>query len=145
MIQEDKELLLKDLCSRLPYKVIVDYDYNAHDLRKGNYVKHVKHGSKCILTCDLLDVFMSPRQNEKGEYIKPYLFPLSSMTEEQSKVYHELIDGMFGTSALINFEVLTDFFNANHLDYRNLIKKGLAIDATNLNVYYERDRKGRSL
>ena len=141
MTQEDKELLLKDICSRLPYKVIVDYDYNAHDLRKGNYVKHVKHGSKCILTCDLLDVFMSPRQNEKGEYIKPYLFPLSSMTEEQSKVYHELINGMFGTSALINFEVLTDFFNANHLDYRGLIENGLAIDATNLNVYYDRERK----
>lgn len=135
MTQEDKELLLKDLCSRLPYKVIVDYSYNAHDLRKGNYVKNVKHGSKCILTCDLLDVFMSPRQNEKGEYIKPYLFPMSSMTEEQSKVYHELINGMFGTSALINFEVLTDFFNANHFDYRGLIRKGLAIDATNLNIY----------
>lgn len=145
MTQEDKELLLKDICSRLPYKVIVDYDYNAHELRKGNYVKHTKHGSKCILTCDLLDVFMSPRQNEKGEYIKPYLFPLSSMTEEQSKVYHELINGMFGTSALINFEVLTDFFNANHLDYRGLIKKGLAIDATNLNIYYDRERKGKSL
>ena len=145
MTQEHQELLLKDICSRLPYKVIVDYDYNAHDLRKGNYVKHVKHGSKCILTCDLLDVFMSPRQNEKGEYIKPYLFPLSSMTEEQSKVYHELINGMFGTSALINFEVLTDFFNANHLDYRGLIKKGLAIDATNLNIYYDRERKGKSL
>ena len=145
MTQEDKELLLKDICSRLPYKVIVDYDYNAHELRKGNYVKHVKHGSKCILTCDLLDVFMSPRQNEKGEYIKPYLFPLSSMTEEQSKVYHELINGMFGTSALINFEVLTDFFNANHLDYRGLIKKGLAIDSTNLNIYYDRERKGKSL
>ena len=93
----------------------------------------------------MLDVFMSPRQNEKGEYIKPYLFPLSSMTEEQSKVYHELIDGIFGTSALINFEVLTDFFNANHLDYRGLIKKGLAIDATNLNIYYDRERKAKSL
>ena len=139
MTQEDKELLLKDICSRLPYKVIVDYDYNAHDLRKGNYVKHVKHGSKCILTCDLLDVFMSPRQNEKGEYIKPYLFPLSS------KVYHELINGMFGTSTLVNFEVLTDFFNANHLDYRGLIAKGLVIDATNLNVYYDKYRKSRSI
>ena len=129
MTQEYKKLLLRDLCARLPYNVIVDYSYNAHDLRKGNYVKNVKHGSKCILTCDLLDVFMSPRQNEKGEYIKPYLFPM------QSKVYHELINGMFGASSLINFEILTDFFNANHLDYRGLIRKGLAIDATNLNIY----------
>ena len=58
------------------------------------------------------------------------------MTEEQSKVYHELINCMFGTSALINFEVLTDFFNANHLDYRCLIRKGLAIDATELNIFW---------
>ena len=82
MTQENKELVLKDLCARLPDKVIVDYAYNAFDVRKGNYVKH---GSKCILNCYLLDVFISPRQNEKGEYIKPYLFPLSSMTEEQKK------------------------------------------------------------
>ena len=58
------------------------------------------------------------------------------MTEEQSKVYHEIINCMFGTSALINFEVLTDFFNANHLDYRCLIRKGLAIDATGLNIFW---------
>lgn len=66
---------------------------------------------------------------------KPYLFPLSSMTKEQSKIYHELIGGMFGTSALINFEVLEDFFHKNHLDYRGLIPIGLAIDCTNLNIY----------
>jgi hypothetical protein len=57
------------------------------------------------------------------------------MTEEQSEIYHELIKGMFGTSALINFEALTDFFNKNHLDYRGLIPMNLAIDATNLNIY----------
>lgn len=57
------------------------------------------------------------------------------MTEEQSKVYHELISGMFGTSALINFEVLEDFFYKNHLDYRGLIEKNLAIDARGLNIY----------
>ena len=69
------------------------------------------------------------------EDVKPYLFPLSNMTKEQSKIYHELIGGMFGTSALINFEVLEDFFHKNHLDYRGLIPKGLANDATNLNIY----------
>ena len=42
---------------------------------------------------------------------------------------------MFGTSALINFEILEDFFHKNHFDYRGLIKKGLAIDATRLNIY----------
>ena len=128
MTQEDKELLLKDLSARLPYGIKFlreswNYEWDQElsvievleDIDKDGYINNTK----------VYDV---------GD-IKPYLFPMSSMTEEQSKVYHELINGMFGTSALINFEVLTDFFNANHLDYRGLIKKGLAIDATNLNIY----------
>ena len=168
MMQEHKELLLRDLCARLPYNVIVDYDYNAHDLRKGNYVKHAKHGSKCILTCDLLDVFMSPRQNEKGEFIKPYLFPLSSMTDEQKREFYKFFDEGITESAnetrqwlrtkradetmrpitiayVMVHELVIEWLNKNHFDYRGLIEKGLAIDATNLNVYYERDGKGRSM
>ena len=144
MTQENKELLLKDLCARLPDKVIVDYAYNAFDVRKGN---HVKHGSKCILNCYLLDVFISPRQNEKGEYIKPYLFPMSSMTEEQKKY----ITDKWSINEEFNFEIDTNWgeyfvelgdtvdfinwLNKNHFDYRGLIEKGLAIDATNLNIY----------
>lgn len=131
-----KKLLIKDLSSRLPYKVIVDYAYNAFDVRKGNYIKR---GSKCILNCHLLDVFISPRQNEKGEYIKPYLFPLSSMTEEQydelyidSRVKNDSIDIL---DALANDMDAIDWLNKNHFDYRGLIEKGLAIDATGLNVY----------
>lgn len=128
MTREDKKLLLRDLCARLPYGIKFlreswNYEWDQElsvievleDIDKDGYINNTK----------VYDV---------GD-IKPYLFPLSSMTEEQSKVYHELINGMFGTSALINFEVLTDFFNANHLDYRGLIKKGLAIDATGLNIY----------
>lgn len=144
MTQKDKELLLKDLCARLPDKVIVDYAYNAFDVRKGNYVKH---GSKCILNCYLLDVFISPRQNEKGEYIKPYLFPMSSMTEEQKKY----ITDKWSINEEFNFEIDTNWgeyfvelgdtvdfinwLNENHFDYRGLIEKGLAIDATGLNIY----------
>ena len=119
----DKKLLLKDLCARLPYGLKVKcekYSFPVTILYSGNTdeVKFIETGGI-----------------ENICAIKPYLFPLSSMTEEQSKVYHELINGMFGTSALINFEVLTDFFNSNHLDYRGLIKRGLAIDATGLNIY----------
>lgn len=144
MTQENKELVLKDLCARLPDKVIVDYAYNAFDVRKGNYVKH---GSKCILNCYLLDVFISPRQNEKGEYIKPYLFPMSSMTEEQKKY----ITDKWSINEEFNFEIDTNWgeyfvelgdtvdfinwLNENHFDYRGLIEKGLAIDATGLNIY----------
>ena len=129
MTQEDKELLLKDLCAKLPYDVIVDYGYNAFDVRKGNYVKH---GSKRILDCDLLDVFISPRQNEKGEYIKPYLRPMSSMTEEEKLMYEGLMIGIDNISYMLD---VIDWLNSHHFDYRGLIEKGLAIDATGLNIY----------
>ena len=130
MTQEDKSLLLKDLCARLPYgvKMIDTEPYSAehNPILTLSYISE----DNCI-GCRAGKGFMATSLGS----IKPYLFPLSSMTEEQSKVYHELIKGMFGTSALINFEVLTDFFNSNHLDYRGLIKMGLAIDATGLNIY----------
>ena len=126
-----KKLLIKDLSSRLPYKVIVDYAYNAFDVRKGNYIKR---GSKCILNCHLLDVFIYPRQNEKGEYIKPYLFPLSSMTDEQKQEYQHITERwMYDSSYSISDSI--DWLNAHHFDYRNLIQMNLAIDATGLNIY----------
>ena len=130
MTIEDKELLLKDLCARLPYgvKMIDTEPYSAehNPILTLSYISE----DNCI-GCRAGKGVMATSLGS----IKPYLFPLSSITEEQSKVYHELINGMFGTSALINFEVLTDFFNSNHLDYRGLIEKGLAIDATGLNIY----------
>ena len=120
---EDKSLLLKELCGRLPYGVKVNGVFLNYNKDKGKILYE-----ECVKELEY---------NHLNRYVtlKPYLFPLSSMTEEQSKVYHELIKGMFGTSALINFEVLTDFFNSNHLDFRGLIKMGLAIDATGLNIY----------
>ena len=128
MKQEDKELLLKDLCGWLPSGVKCDMglDYPLPLQR---------------LFVDELDGILLDFYEDGKDYqvylseVRPYLFPLSSMTKEQSKVYHELIGGMFGTSALVNFEVLTDFFNTNHLDYRGLISMGLALDATGLNIY----------
>ena len=118
MTQEDKELLLRDLCARLPYGL--KYNYGGYD--DCNYTMN-------RVDCNAVDCAF-PIEN-----VKPYLFPLSSMVEEQSKEYHELIGGMFGTSALINFEILEDFFHKNHFDYRGLIEKGLANDATGLNIY----------
>jgi len=126
MAQEDRELLLKDLSARLPYNVIVDYGYNAFDVRNGNYVKH---GSKCILRCYLLDVFMSPRQNEKGEYINPYLRPMSSMTEEEKKEWHYLYLPIPHENEATETQRRIDWLNKNHFDYRGLILKGLALEA----------------
>lgn len=125
MTQEYKELLLKDLCARLPYGVKVQHQHQEY-LNEVQTIEIISKKYGEIETESVLGFV---------DDFKPYLFPLSSMTEEQSKIYHELIGGMFGTSALINFEALEDFFYKNHFDYRGLIEKGLAIDATGLNVY----------
>lgn len=145
MTQEQKDLLLKDLCARLPYRVVVDYAHNAFDVHKGHYVKH---GSKCILNCYLLDTFISPRQNEEGEYIKPYLFPLSSMTEEQSLELEIITDDSIGFDAyslhdftgysrisLSKTLEIIQWCYKNNFDINGLIPMGLANDATNLNIY----------
>ena len=118
---EDKQLLLQDLCARLPYGVKISVNDKIESLQGINISDNVVEYDSC-LSSDI-------------EEVKPYLFPFSSMNEEQSKVYHELISGMFGTNALINFEVLDDFFNKNHLDYRGLIEKELAINATCKDIY----------
>ena len=130
MTYEEKQLLLKDLSGRLPYKIIVDYSYNAFDVHNGNYVKQ---GSKCILKCYILDIFMSPRQNEKGEYIKPYLRPMSSMTAEEIKEYKHLVAFGGSSNGAANF---IDWLNAHHFDYHYLIERGLAIEVTEKNNPY---------
>ena len=130
MKQEHKELLLRDLCARLPYGVKCnvgeEMPYTLSRIEVDNLNGHLLDFIEMKDGLDM-QVYLSE--------VKPYLLPLSSMTEEQSKEYHELIGGMFGTSALINFEVLEDFFHKNHFDYRGLIPMGLANDATRLNIY----------
>ena len=69
------------------------------------------------------------------EYIKPYLFPLSSMTEEQMDEYDNLKQDI--TNKLKDWKCaeLLDWLNKNHFDYRGLIERGLAVDATGLKIY----------
>ena len=79
------------------------------------------------------------------EDCKPYLFPLSSMTEEQEREYNTLRDFVYThhyeyediveDMGLYDNWRSIDYLNANHFDYRGLIEKGLAIDATGLNIY----------
>lgn len=142
MKQEDKELLLKDLCARLPYGVKVMTSV-------GGEIRNDKEQ----LNFAQLSLF-----ENSYEDIKPYLFPLSSITEEQSMELFKLfgislvdstdtdyikINECTGITFFLNkgFDVethldkLIDWLNKNHFDYRGLIEKGLAIDATDLNVY----------
>ena len=132
MTQEDKELLLKDLCARLLYNVICQVEFKEDG----------KYNSKDMLLSGIFtdEAYFTTKGGSvySNEY-KPYLFPLSSMTEEQydelyidSRVKNDSIDIL---DALANDMDAIDWLNKNHFDYRGLIEKGLAIDATGLNIY----------
>ena len=133
MIQ-DKELLLKDLCARLPYGVKVAF-FNE-DLTHHSEPKTLI-GIECINNLNY-----SRLEDEDGnttivEFVKPYLFPMSSMTEEQNAELMDLMykaDTPFGAIFYENIDYF-DWLNKHHFDYRGLIEKGLAIDATGLNIY----------
>ena len=122
MTQEDKELLLKDLCARLPYGVKVESVFINTDTKKRKSCGIEVFDATCILM--IRDGF--------GEF-KPYLFPLSSMTEEQEKEYNNL--NCYELGCFPHSEEALDYLTKNHFDYRHLIEKGLAIDATGLNIY----------
>lgn len=123
MTQEDKELLLKDLCARLPYGVKVKTPYNDAILRGIVDRKGVK------TTIDYTDI-VTDKQTYPIRYIKPYLRPMSSMTEEQNKEWLYTLSSDYH----ITYDTV-DWCYKNHFDINNLIPMGLAIDATNLNIY----------
>lgn len=138
MTQEDKELLLKDLCARLPYGVC--YKHFTWDDERGE---------ECIaarIYSINSDGYVKNCYDDETVYIddvRPYLFPLSSMTEEQCYELASIRSGFQDCwkyiktpipLSICNFEQI-DWFNKNHFDYKGLIKKGLAIDATGLNIY----------
>ena len=119
MTQEHKELLLKDLCSRLPYGVKISVNNNIESLQGINVLDNVvEYGS-----------FLSSNIEE----VKPYLFPLSSMTEEQEEEYNDL--NSYELGCFPHTEKAFDYLIKNNFDYRELIDEGLAIDATGLNIY----------
>ena len=128
MRQEDKEFLLKDICARLPYGVKVN-------TIQGDFTLLGLTNERVFTTCEVEGC----HNDFPIECIKPYLFPLSSMTEEQydelyidSRVKNDSIDIL---DALANDMDAIDWLNKNHFDYRGLIEKGLAIDATGLDIY----------
>ena len=130
MKQEEKDLLLKDLCARLPYGVKCEIIRWRHD---GEMVYIKSNNTAVKLTLDNFNNLMSDDFYE----VKPYLFPLSSMTEEQDKDY-ALLQTSAGNEGFLyawNCANMIDWLNKNHFDYNGLIHKGLAIDATNKNIY----------
>ena len=137
MTQEDKDLLLKDIFGRIPYGVKCSYlDIEFNNTTHGNLESFEYDDDKdVIFVIDGIGIY--------SEHVKPYLFPLSSMTEEQKKEYRKICE--LDTEIIANhpmngepFPALynsQDWLNKNHFDYRGLIEKGLAIDATGLNIY----------
>ena len=129
MTQEEKEILFKDLCARLPYHTRVKVWLKDGTTEEGALDLEHNYG----------DVLRDAFYYNKIVKIKPYLFPLSSMTEEQydqlyidSRVKNDSIDIL---DALANDMDAIDWLNKNNFDYRGLIEKSLALDATGLNIY----------
>lgn len=132
MTQEEKDLLLRDICSRLPYGVKLQKTYDTSEPAElysidleHRIVKFYKYKGEALTICDagFIERYGKLR-------FKLYLFPLSSMTEEQEKEWRYTLS----SDGNITYDTV-DWCNENHLDYRGLIEKGLAIDATNLNIY----------
>ena len=144
MTQEDKDLLLKDLCARLDTNLVCsiyrtdDYgvgyrDEILHGYCKGDIWYEFYFGEDCGICIDNVSK------------IKPYLFPLSSMNEEQkndcpiSETNLNIINSNIGYGIIempwrLSY-LFVDWCNKNHFDYRGLIPKGIALDATGLNIY----------
>ena len=132
MIQEEKDLLLRDLYARLPYGVKFKAD-NEECIREIHYIKDE-------------DVYIREYQNLSYwvDTIKPYLRPMSSMTEEEKeelkqehfkdeRLFAECLTKMKNGDSSMRGKVIphfaSDWCNKNHFDYRGLIEKGLALEA----------------
>ena len=109
MTQEEKELLLKDLCARLPYGVMLNI--NGYD--------------RMLMPCHIDLISIDKIQ------CKPYLRPMSSMTEKERETFNYLCESRYFYSSNINGRNYDyyDWLNSNHFDYHDLIEKGLALEA----------------
>lgn len=148
MTQEQKDLLLKDLCTRLPYGVKVQ----VAPVPSKEY-EHITFNAKIVYIdinyIGVLSDWNFVFQQDITE-VKPYLFPLSSMTKEQLFEVQEILgkheieieDGFLSivdsnrkTISYLEILALLEWFYKNHFDIYGLIPMNLAIDATNLNIY----------
>lgn len=126
MTQTEKELLLRDLCARLPYDVKVLFDNKVFSI---DYISYIYEEIKLDI-CDNYTLDVSD--------VKPYLFPMSSMTDEDKEEYCQLQQRVIYNSKGPVNEYVKKYINwcyKKHLDINNLIPIGLAIDATGQNVY----------
>lgn len=158
MTQGEKDLLLKDLYARIPYGAKIlhqgwnyEWDQELSTLERITGIDERFIYTKVIN--DNGEEYTSGRHTISLYDDKPYLFPLSSMTEEQYKSLEEsgILSNCSHSYEYVNPHIhgvsfifkefktysleLIEWLNKNHFDYRGLIEKGLAIDATELNIY----------
>lgn len=131
MTQEDKDLLLKDLCARLPYgvKCYVPVENCTMELtgKRLNYFCFHKDVWGIDYTHEQ-EIVLDPLNDVSNNYIvKPYLRPMSSMTDEEERdwwTYKQV-----GTKWEEQDSRSIDWLNKNHFDYRGLIPMNLALEA----------------
>ena len=143
MTKEEKQLLLKDLCARLPYDIIV----RVHDIKYGDFDSYIDSiSNNCVETYPVeeLTIDFNPCVFYKLQDIKSYLRSMSSMTEEEKeelkqehikdeKLYAECLTKAANGDDSMRGKVIphfaADWCNKNHFDYRGLIPMGLALEA----------------
>lgn len=125
MTQEEKDLVIKDLSARLLYKV--KFSFNLWNEEKQEEVNAV-----CTIYSVNTDGYCEALE-ESGhiplDFAKPYLRPMSSMTDEEREEYIQFIGEINGCAYFIDPISQMDWLNKHHFDYRGLIEMGLAIEA----------------
>lgn len=137
MKQEEKQLLIKDLCARVPYVTFVYVDWHeTEDLEvcEGYEDGEDEPNIHTLISCDYYGECDLDDNLYKTVYdIKPYLRPISSMTEEEKADYHFYCETVWDSVEEIYYHYDTfksiDWLNEHHFDYRGLIPIGLALEA----------------
>ena len=143
MTKEEKQLLLRDLCARLPYGVKLGFENSNVVLTPKDY---------CCFTWQLFTNKVFPEHDGTVEYgcqfyeYRPYLRPMSSMTKEELIDFREIVRRVlsftdskvdfrywhWNINSSIDFNITMeaiDWLLSHHFDYRGLIEKGLALEA----------------
>ena len=141
MIQNEKDLLLQDLCARLPYgikfPITVKNPITSEPIETTGTISDINRYGIVSFVWDYEGQEILVKNSLHIKDVKPYLFPMSNMTEEQDKEYALLqtSPGKEGFLYAWNCANMMKWLIENHFDYNGLIEKGLAIDATNKNIY----------
>ena len=138
MTQEEKQLLLKDLCARLPYGVKINIDSPIEEQNQMVLFDVNLENETIGVTCEkyafrAIHIVNNNEYDEHHKVIKPYLRPMSSMTYDERNLYQCKMKFVHSDDRLERkfYDTIEsiDWLLAHHFDYRGLIEKGLALEA----------------